>query len=82
MSTRVRNFILVTAIYGAIWGTVTLAGPVVDKARKTQIYKELELFADALAYIQTQYVDETQPKDIIYGAMAGMMASLDPHSGP
>ncbi|MFH0940265.1 MAG: S41 family peptidase [Candidatus Omnitrophota bacterium] len=51
-----------------------------DRSRKNETYKELDLFADALAFIQAQYVDDTNPKDIIYGAMAGMLNRLDPHS--
>src|SRR6185503_14652757 len=27
-----------------------------------------------------QYVDETEPKEVIYGAVRGMLRSLDPHS--
>lgn len=52
----------------------------IDQTKKNDTYKELELFADALAFVQTQYVQETSPKDLIYGAMTGMLGSLDPHS--
>ena len=30
--------------------------------------------------IQSDYVEELSPKEIIYGALRGMLASLDPHS--
>jgi carboxyl-terminal processing protease len=42
--------------------------------------KEFGLFADALAIVQGQYVDEKKPKDLIYGALSGLLDSLDPHS--
>jgi len=45
-----------------------------------QLYKQVELFSDTLAIIQKEYVDETKTKDLIYGALKGMLASLDPHS--
>lgn len=52
----------------------------IDRTVKDETYKELTLFADALSIIQAQYVDETKPKDLIYGAMKGMLSSLDPYS--
>jgi carboxyl-terminal processing protease len=52
----------------------------VSQKSKDATYKELELFADALALVQTQYVKEADPKQLIYGAMAGLLTDLDPHS--
>ena len=52
----------------------------INQARRNETYKELEIFADALAFVQAHYVDEAPPKDLIYGALAGMLGNLDPHS--
>jgi carboxyl-terminal processing protease len=52
----------------------------VDRSVKDDTYKELPLFADAITIIQSQYVDNTKPKDLIYGALKGMLSSLDPYS--
>ncbi|MDD5019009.1 MAG: S41 family peptidase [Candidatus Omnitrophica bacterium] len=52
----------------------------INQSKRNETYKELELFADALAFVQAQYVDEAPAKDLIYGALTGLMASLDPHS--
>lgn len=53
-------------------------------AEKTQksddLYKELELFSDAVSIIRSDYVEEAASKDLIYGAMKGMLSSLDPYS--
>jgi len=43
-------------------------------------YRELELFTDVLALIERNYVEEVELKDLIYGAIDGMLATLDPHS--
>ncbi|MCX5697478.1 MAG: S41 family peptidase [Candidatus Omnitrophica bacterium] len=51
-----------------------------DKRKKDELYREVAIFSDALAIIQSDYVDETKPKDLIYGALRGMLAALDPHS--
>jgi carboxyl-terminal processing protease len=50
------------------------------KKNSDQLYKQVELFSDTLAIIQKEYVDDTKTKDLIYGALKGMLASLDPHS--
>ncbi len=50
------------------------------KKNNDGLYKQVELFSDTLAIIQKEYVDETKPKDLIYGSLKGMLASLDPHS--
>jgi len=54
----------------------------VQKQKKSSddLFKQVSLFSDTLAIIQSDYVDEVSPKDLIYGALKGMLSSLDPHS--
>ena len=47
---------------------------------KDDLFRQVQLFSDSLAIIQAEYVDEAKPKDLIYGALKGMLSSLDPHS--
>lgn len=49
-------------------------------ARNENVYKELQLFTDVLSIVRHSYVEEASIKDLIYGAINGMLASLDPHS--
>lgn len=51
-----------------------------EKAAKDEMYKQVELFADAISIIEKDYVEEVKPKDAIYGALKGLLASLDAHS--
>ncbi|MDP2981403.1 MAG: hypothetical protein Q8N67_05005 [Candidatus Omnitrophota bacterium] len=51
-----------------------------DRKKTDDLYKELELFSDAVSEIRADYVEEKKPKDLIYGALKGMLASLDPYS--
>ena len=44
------------------------------------LYKELELFSDAVSIIRSDYVEEPKSKDLIYGALKGMLSALDPYS--
>lgn len=50
------------------------------KAKKDDIFKQVELFADSLTVVQSEYVEEPKAKDLIYGALKGMLSSLDAHS--
>ena len=47
----------------------------------SNIYDELKLFSDVLSHVQRDYVEETKSKDLVYGAIKGMLETLDPHSG-
>ena len=54
--------------------------PLAAEAKPDSDYQELELFTDVLSIIRRSYVEEKDMKDLIYGAINGMLASLDPHS--
>ncbi|HKV54576.1 MAG TPA: S41 family peptidase [Candidatus Binataceae bacterium] len=43
-------------------------------------YKQLQTFANVLAIVQKNYVEPVSTKELINGAITGMLASLDPHS--
>lgn len=44
-------------------------------------YGPLKLFTRALAIIESKYVEEVDITKLIYGAINGMLLTLDPHSG-
>ena len=43
-------------------------------------YSYLKLFTDVLKIVKENYVEEPKIKDLIYGALSGMVSSLDPFS--
>src|SRR4030066_1168630 len=45
-----------------------------------EAYESLKVFTDALSLIQKNYVEKVNSKDLVYGAMKGMLEGLDPHS--
>lgn len=51
-----------------------------EKKKVSNLYSQVELFSYVLTTVRSEYVDETDPKELIYGALDGMLASLDPHS--
>lgn len=50
------------------------------RAAEDETYKQLELLARVLSYVENNYVDEVDRQALIYGAMRGMVDTLDPHS--
>ena len=48
--------------------------------KRSELYKQLELFSDALSLVEAEFVDEPKSQDLIYGALKGMLSSLDPYS--
>ena len=43
-------------------------------------YEKLKVFTEILSLVQSNYVDEVNSRDLIYGAVKGMLDTLDPHS--
>ena len=46
----------------------------------TETYEELKTFSEVLTQVQKSYVEETKVKDLVQGAIRGMLSTLDPHS--
>jgi carboxyl-terminal processing protease len=46
----------------------------------SQPYRPLDVFSEVLAYVENNYVEEVKEKELVYGAIDGMVARLDPHS--
>ncbi len=49
-------------------------------ALSNNVYEDLKIFTDVLGLLQKEYVEETNSKDLVYGAIKGMLETLDPHS--
>lgn len=43
-------------------------------------YDELKTFSEVLSTVQKNYVEEVKSKDLVYGAIKGMLNTLDSHS--
>ena len=44
------------------------------------VYEEIRVLTDVLTHLQKDYVEETESRTLIYGAINGMLDTLDPHS--
>jgi carboxyl-terminal processing protease len=70
---------------GPVIGLALLFGVVIGKGwertgHATETYEELKTFSEVLTQVQKNYVDETKVKDLVQGAIRGMLSTLDPHS--
>jgi carboxyl-terminal processing protease len=78
MTGRMRRFapILLALAVGVLVG-----GWFVERvsARK-DIYSYLDLFTDALDKVERGYVEDVESKELMYGAIRGMLTTLDPYS--
>jgi len=82
MTSKRLIIMLALGVFLSGWLTAGwLSVPSMAQAQPGAAYAELQIFTDVLSIVRRSYVEEVPVKDLIYGAIDGMMASLDPHSG-
>lgn len=64
----------------AVAGLLTLGLDLRATARAADTYDKLKVFTKVLELVQRQYVEEVDPEQLVYGAINGMLQTLDPHS--
>jgi carboxyl-terminal processing protease len=76
------NFKIVLVIF-----TVFILGITIGLGRSHKVlalsdnmYEDLKVFTEVLGLLQREYVEERKSKDLVYGAIKGMLETLDPHS--
>ena len=69
-------FIFIIASAGIIIGRWS----VTSVSAEGEGYEELKTFTEVLSMVKKYYVEEVKPKDLVNGAIKGMLNSLDPHS--
>lgn len=72
------NIILIFLLVGSLL-FLNGSGARVEADTK-DVYKNIEILTEVLRQIEKNYVEPQQAKDLIYGAIKGMVQSLDPHS--
>src|SRR5512134_1559970 len=66
---------------GLVVAWVTLAAPQQNPNNHAdQTYRQLELFARVLSYVENNYVEPVDQQALMYGAIKGMLETLDPHT--
>jgi carboxyl-terminal processing protease len=78
---KFRLTILVVILVGlaAVFVWERLSIQKVSAEDKT-VYEQLQIFSDVLDIVQENYVEEADSKELVEGAINGMLKTLDPHS--
>jgi carboxyl-terminal processing protease len=77
---RRRFWILTPMVMVALVVGVLLGKGWERTGHATETYEELKTFSEVLTQVQKSYVDDTKVKDLVQGAIRGMLSTLDPHS--
>ncbi len=80
MKTRLLPLTLAITVALSIPATVLIAQNNEQQAQAER-FKELEEFLAVYRKVKSSYVDKVEDKQLMEGAIQGMLASLDPHSG-
>jgi len=76
-----KKLLIITAVVIGVLGAALAVGVVSSQIVNAQgTYEDLRSFVDVLNVIKKNYVDEVKTKDLVSGAIKGMLSSLDPHS--
>lgn len=70
------TIILFVALAGIYIGRLSLD----SVSAEGEPYEKMKTFAEVVSLVKKNYVDEVDEKKLIYGAIKGMLNSLDPHS--
>lgn len=75
-----KRIILILALIVIVASTGVLIGRWSIVGAEGEGYEELKVFTEALSMVKKNYVEDVKTKDLVYGAIKGMLSSLDPHS--
>jgi len=64
----------------ALAAGLLLAVPTARADREDTTYKNLEVFARVLSYVENNYVETVDQRKLMHGAIKGMLETLDPHT--
>ena len=81
MKNRLLPSTIALALAVSVPATVLLAQSAQQKQAQTDQFRELEEFLAVYKKVKSSYVDKVEDKQLMEGAIQGMLASLDPHSG-
>jgi carboxyl-terminal processing protease len=80
MRKRILKFSILTLITVSVVVIASIAISQGERVKRDKLYETIDLFSDGFAIIQRDYVEEVEPKKLVYGALKGMLSSLDAHS--
>src|SRR5688572_9382071 len=67
-------------VLGAAIAVAVAAGAGPERKSGERRFSKLDVFARVLSYVEANYVEDIDERKLVYGAVKGMMRTLDPHS--
>ncbi len=77
---RSTRFVIAVSALCTVGGLLLLAGAATALPKKFSPYHKLNIFTRVLSYVEGNYVDTVDHDALIYGAIRGMLETLDPHT--
>ena len=75
-----RRGALAWTLIGAFAGLAIAGGGAAALPKKLSPYHKLNIFTRVLSYVENNYVEDVDQDKLIYGAVRGMLETLDPHT--
>jgi carboxyl-terminal processing protease len=72
--------VIVIAALSTFLGIAVVAGGAAALPKKYSPYHKLNIFTRVLSYVENNYVEDVDQDELIYGAIRGMLETLDPHT--
>src|SRR5688572_7870782 len=80
-ATRTRTGTFIACVITAAVTAVICSGATsVALPKKFSPYHKLNIFTRVLSYVENNYVEDVDQDKLIYGAVKGMLETLDPHT--
>ncbi|MFH1678596.1 MAG: PDZ domain-containing protein, partial [Candidatus Omnitrophota bacterium] len=80
MRRRALKFTISALISISVIVMATIAVSKEKRVERDDLYRNINLFSDTFATISNEYVEDVDSQQLIYGALKGMLSSLDAHS--
>jgi carboxyl-terminal processing protease len=77
---RSNRFIIIVTVLSTFAGMALVGGASVALPKKYSPYHKLNIFTRVLSYVENNYVENVDHDELIYGAIKGMLDTLDPHT--
>jgi len=79
-SKKNEKYLFLVLILTIVFAAYTFFQKMADAKESNPTFEQLKTFSVVLDLIQRNYFEEVDTKKVLYGAIQGMLTSLDPHS--
>ncbi|MGB3057998.1 MAG: S41 family peptidase [Candidatus Omnitrophota bacterium] len=78
MKKIIFTLLVMFLVIGSIFAVQAKEETIIDDSK--ELFRQIQIFADSITLISTDYIKPVKIKDLVYGAIKGMMETLDGYS--